>query len=145
MAETAHQTAFVRHTPLPERAPPERQAGAVKWLRENLFNGWLNTALTLVTAYVVLRFVAGVLPWFMNATWNAGSLQECRATGSGACFAVIAERWRQLLFGFYPATDYWRPVLTFVWMVAAVAPILFPAVPRRMLWATALFPFAPTG
>jgi general L-amino acid transport system permease protein len=137
---TISQTAFVRHTPLPEAEPPSAQTGAVKWLRENLFNSWVNAALTLVTLYVIVQFVLAALPWFANATWQASSLQECRQTGTGACFAVINERWRQLLFGFYPQSEYWRPTLTFVWMVVAVAPVLFPSLPRRLFWATALFP-----
>jgi general L-amino acid transport system permease protein len=141
MSDIASQTAFVRHAPLPERAPPSTQTGPGLWLRQNLFSSWWSGLLTLVTLYALVQLVSDVLPWFTNATWNAGSLQECRATGSGACFAVINERWRQLLFGFYPSHAYWRPVLTFAWLCIAVAPVLFPQVSRRLLWATALFPF----
>jgi general L-amino acid transport system permease protein len=83
----------------------------------------------------------GIWPWFAGATWEAGSLQECRQRGGGACLAVINERWRQFLFGFYPASEHWRPVVTFLWLVVAIAPVLFLPVPRRMFWATALFPF----
>jgi general L-amino acid transport system permease protein len=142
MAETAHQTAFVRHTPLPELAPPSAETGAVRWLRENLFNSWINAALTIVVGYLLIRGFLGILPWFTNSVWNAGSLQECRAIDTGACFAVINERWRQFLFGFFPRSEYWRPIVAFLWMGAAIAPVLFPGVPRRLFWATALFPFA---
>ena len=140
-AQTAAQIAFVRHEPLPEREPPSAQSGAVKWLRQNLFSGWANALFTVVTAYLLFRLAADALPWFANATWNAGSLGECRERGTGACFAVIAERWHQLLFGFYPSSQYWRPVVAFLWLCLAIAPVLYPGVPRRLLWATALFPF----
>jgi general L-amino acid transport system permease protein len=142
MADVAHQTAFVRHAHLPERAPPTAQTGAMLWLRANLFNSWFNALLTLLLVYIIVQAVIGVWPWFAGATWEAGSLQECRQRGGGACLAVINERWRQFLFGFYPRAEHWRPVLAFLWLVVAFAPVLFLSVPRRLFWATALFPFA---
>ena len=92
--------------------------------------------------------VSSVGPWLIRSVWQAGSLQECRdiveATWgpgkTGACFAVITERWQQILFGFYPRELYWRPTLTMVLMLVAVAPILFAAVPRQLLWFSPLFP-----
>jgi general L-amino acid transport system permease protein len=141
MADVAHQTAFVRHTALPERAPPVAQRGAVRWLRHNLFNSWFNAVLTLLTLYLIVQAVLGILPWFTDGVWRAGSLSECRERGSGACFAVVNERWRQFLFGFYPRAETWRPVAAFLWLLVAIAPVLFPAAPRRLLVATALFPF----
>ncbi|MGB1177765.1 MAG: amino acid ABC transporter permease, partial [Lentibacter algarum] len=60
----------------------------------------------------------------------------------GACFSVLTERWNQLLFGFkYPPDQYWRPTLAFVLMFAALAPVLFFDLPRKLLIITALFPF----
>jgi general L-amino acid transport system permease protein len=141
MADAAHQTAFVRHASLPERAPPAAQSGAVRWMRDNLFNSWFNALLTLLILYLLVQFALAVLPWFSNAVWDAGSLNECRQRGTGACFAVIAERWRQFLFGFYPRAEVWRPLVAFGWLVLAAAPVLFPAAPRRLLVATGLFPF----
>ncbi len=143
MADAAnrHDIAFVRHQPLPETAPPATQAGVVRWMRDNLFNSWFNAILTIVIAYVIVRGVTGILPWFTNSVWNANSLQECREIASGACFAVIRERWQQFLFGFYPRAEYWRLILAFAWMCVAIAPVLFPRVPRKLFWATALFPF----
>ena len=56
-----------------------------------------------------------------QATWGEGA--------SGACFAVIRERWKQFLFGFYPAELYWRPTLAFILMFvgARADPVLRPA------------------
>ncbi|MFN3936039.1 MAG: amino acid ABC transporter permease [Gemmobacter sp.] len=145
MSETHAQTVpFVRDTMLPPADPPVSQIGAVRWLRENLFSGWLNTLLTLASIYVVYWIIAHIGPWFANSVWNAGSLRECReilAGTEGACFAVITDRWRQLLYGFYPAHLYWRVNLAFVLMLVALAPALFTALPRRMLWFTAVYPF----
>lgn len=139
---------FVRQTMLTPEPPPTRERGAIKWLRENLFSGPLNALLTLVALWVVYVILSHIGPWFARSVWNANSLAECRQIlearygpgVNGACFAVIVERWPQLLFGFYPAEFYWRPVLTLVLFFVAVAPILFTGAPRRMLWFTMVFP-----
>jgi general L-amino acid transport system permease protein len=133
-------TAFVRHESLPELPPPRREGGVLRWLHENLFNSWFNGVLTLVVIYLLYQLVSGIWPWFANSVWTAKSLQECREINTGACFAVIRERWNQFLFGFYPSDQYWRPVLTFVLLCGAIAPVLFASAPRRLFWLTAAFP-----
>jgi general L-amino acid transport system permease protein len=135
---------FVRTNMLPQKSPPSSQVGAVRWVRENLFSSPLNAILTLLGVLSVYFLVVHLGPWFKNSIWNANSLSQCReilAGDTGACWGVIKDRWHQLLFGFYPQDSYWRPVLTFVLMVVAVAPILFAAVPRKVLWFSAVFPF----
>ncbi|MBE0453723.1 amino acid ABC transporter permease [Roseovarius autotrophicus] len=138
--------AFVRSHMLPEAPPPVAETGAVKWLRENLFSSVGNTLLTLVSAYVVVRILFGVAPWFFNGIWDSPSLSACREMldgRTGACFAVLTERWNQLLFGFkYPPDLYWRPTLAFVLLFVAAAPVLFMKyLPRQMLIFTGLYPF----
>ncbi len=146
-AQTASQTAYVR-TKMAEPAPPPlTEAGAIKWLRENLFPSWFNAVLTVAAIFVIYWILAHTLPWMVNGIWDASSLTECReirdARGleSAACWAVIAERWPQLLFGFYSSELYWRPVLTFVLLGVAVAPILFTGVSRKLMWFSLAFPF----
>jgi len=146
MADTAR--AYVREAMLPAQDPPLTETGVVKWARENLFSNWLNTLLTLLGLWIVWALVSAALPWFVNAVWNAGSLQECRDIvaaragegASGACWAMIRERWHQFLFGFYPQDQYWRPMLAFVLLFVAIAPVLFQGLPRRMIWFSILYP-----
>ncbi|MFV2035599.1 MAG: ABC transporter permease subunit, partial [Halocynthiibacter sp.] len=59
----------------------------------------------------------------------------------GACWAVIRERWLQLIFGFYPSELYWRPIFAFIFLLIALAPVLFSGVPRKILWISAIYPF----
>jgi general L-amino acid transport system permease protein len=150
MREThAHSTAFVRKEMLPQQTPPITETGVIKWLRENLFSSWLNAILTVLALWAVWWVAAHVLPWAVYGIWNASSLNECRAIrdelyGPGtsvACWAVITERWNQLLFGFYPPQYYWRPILALVVFLLAVAPVLFNGVPKRLLYLTAAAPF----
>ena len=112
MSDTHAQTvAYVRTTMLPPQDPPRAEAGAIKWLRENMFSSWLNVILTLLSLYLIWSVLALILPWAARGIWDAASLTECRAIrdqlyGEGsdvACWAVISDRWQQLhearLFG----------------------------------------------
>ena len=143
-----NSSAFVRTEMLPPKAPPVSEAGVIKWLRENLFSGPLNTILTLLGVGAVALLFWEFAPWFWRSVWNAGSLTECRQIieerygpgVTGACWAVIKERWPQYLFGFYPSHLYWRPVLAFALMCVAVAPVLYPQLPKKMLWFTLIYP-----
>jgi general L-amino acid transport system permease protein len=137
--------AFVRHETLPPSPPPASETGIVKWMRENLFSSVTNSILTLAALYAIYSILSGSMPWILGGIWQAPSLQACReilAGDSAGCFAVLTERWHQLIFGFkYPQEAYWRPTLAFVLLIVAVAPVLFANLPRRMLILTGLYPF----
>ena len=141
----SHSVAFVRTETVPEAPPPASEAGAIKWMRENLFNGVLNSILTIVSLIVIYKIIVGATPWLINGIWNTNSLAECREalTGRvGACFSVLTERWNQLLFGFkYPPDQYWRPGLAFFLLFVAAAPVMFFKLPRKLLIFTAIYPF----
>lgn len=140
---------FVRTEMLPEESPPATSVGLIGWARENLFSGWFNSVLTLVSLAFVVWVLGSILPWIFQSSWTANSLKECREvigaaygeTAHGACWAVIRERYLQLIYGFYPDHLYWRPNLAFVVTLAALAPVLFNALPRKMLWLTVVAPF----
>lgn len=145
----AHTVSFVRREMLPEQDPPLTESGAIKWLRENLFSSWMNAILTIVSLFVIYWVLAHILPWMVGGIWDAGSLNECReirdATyGEGvpvACWAVLTDRWNQLLFGFYPQDAYWRPIVALLVFLAGIAPVLFSSLPRQTLWFSMAAPF----
>jgi general L-amino acid transport system permease protein len=134
---------------LPEQTPPITAAGPVKWLRENLFSNWVNTILTVISLYVVYWILSHVSGWVLFGIWDAESLSDCRDIrdaryGEGAsvaCWAVLTDRWDQLMFGFYPSEFYWRPVLALIVFGVAIAPVLFDNLPRKMLLVTLAAPF----
>ena len=138
----AHTVAFVADSPIAQRPAPANATGAVGWLRENLFSSWLNTALTLASIAVVAAFLPQLVSWaFVNSVWNAASLSECREIldgARGACWAVINERFPQLVYGFYPAELRWRPNVAFALLVLALAPVLFADFRRLGLVAAAV-------
>lgn len=143
--QTAQSVAFVRTKTIEQSPPPSTAAGPVAWIRTNLFSGVFNSVLTIIAAYIVIRVLMGVFPWFYNGVWDAGSIRDCRdqlAGATGGCFAVLVDRWDHLIFGFtYPPTGYWRIVLAFLLLLVAAAPALFAALPRKMLLFTAFYPF----
>lgn len=123
--------------------PPSSAVGFIAWVRANLFSSISNTVMTLLGIYIIYSLLAAVVPWlFVNSVWNASSLQDCRSIDHGACLAVIKERYLQFIYGFYPNEERWRPVVAFVLMLVALWPVLFSGVPRKMLFASALYPAA---
>lgn len=124
---------FVRHEMLDPQTPPANERGVVKWLRENLFSGPLNSILTILAMVALYFLIRGMLPWLLNGVWNANSLRECRdiiianagPDASGACWAMIRLRWNQFIFGLYPSAEYWRPTTAFALMIVALAPVLY--------------------
>ncbi len=131
---------FSRSEMLPPLAPPITERGAVKWMREKLFSSPLNAILTLLGLAAIYALVAASLPWWLNSVWNAESLGQCRAIvaetagegATGACWAMIRERWHQFLFGFYPPDQWWRPILALGLLFVALAPVLFAGQKRNM-------------
>ncbi len=134
------QTSYVRTEMLPEKAPPPSTTGVIGWMRANLFDGWLNSALTVISLLFIAWVARHAVPWIWSPTWNGSSLHECRefieAAGKhhGACWGVINERWPQLLFGFYPEDLRIRPTLAFFLLFVALIPVLFNMISRRMNW-----------
>ena len=151
MSDTHQQktATFVRTEMLPESPAPLGDTGLVKWLRENLFPGPLNSVLTVLAGLFIAFVLYNILSWAFQSSWTANSLSECRdaiaaAYGEGthgACWAVIRERFLQLIYGFYPSDSYWRINLSFILMLVALAPVLFSSIPRKMLWFSAVYPF----
>jgi len=122
MAEiTAEATAprDVPASPAEPRRPPILAVGPLAWLKANLFSSWISTAVTLALVYLLVRWAIGFVDWaFVNAIWSVPvtaqgpQTQACRALdGAGACWAVITEKHRFILFGTYPYEEHWRPAL----------------------------------
>ena len=103
--------------------PPSGITGPWAWARGNLFGSWWSTAVTLVLGYLILRFALSFISWgVLHAVWSVPYDAEgkpdntaCQnAKGIGACWAVIADKYRLILFGRYPYEEQWRPALCVV-------------------------------
>ena len=131
---------FVRKKEIPPSAPPITEVGLIGWLRQNLFSSWLNSILTVLSVYFIVIILWDFIPWAYGGHWNTKSLRECLDLDPDvACFSVLTARWKQLLFGLYPAEEYWRPTLTFIFLLLAIVPILFPKF-FRFFWFSIIYP-----
>ena len=141
----SENNSFVRKEMISERVPPAAERGLVKWVRENLFSSAFNTIMTFISLWVIYSIIVAVTPWFLNGVWDAKTVRECYDLldgKSGACFAVLKERFPQLIYGFkYPSSEYWRPNLATALLLVALAPILFRRLPRQLLIFSAIYPF----
>jgi len=98
--------------------PAERVLGPVAWLRTNLFNSWWSSLVSILLIYLIVRWTIGFFGWaIVDAVWsvpagpNGPETNVCRQPGAGACWAVIADKYRLILFGRYPYLAQWRPAI----------------------------------
>jgi len=93
--------------------PPVVSVGVIGWIKANLFNGWFNSTLTIVTLFFLWKTAVPFFRWaFIDSVWNTTG-QVCRDAG-GACWSVISSNFRFILFGFYPYDLQWRPLLAMI-------------------------------
>jgi len=106
----------------------------MKWARENLFSGWLNTAVTLLLIFLLWKMVPPIVDWaFLEAVWRPDAT-ACREA-EGACWGLISEKHRFILFGTYPYEQHWRPGLASVILIGLW---VFSAIRRFWKWWLAL-------
>jgi general L-amino acid transport system permease protein len=104
-------------SPLPFQSRYRKTAGGriFVWLRTNLFASIPSSVISVLLIFVLAMALISFLQWgFWNAIWILPSDQTgpCRAIrGIGACWAVVPEKYRFILFGTYPFDQQWRPAL----------------------------------
>jgi len=92
----------------------------MSWVRANLFSSWPNAIATLVIVWLAWKLAVPFLDWaFAQAIWTAPDSKVCRdAKGVGACWGLIHEKHRFILFGTYPFEEQWRPALVILILLA---------------------------
>jgi len=130
--------------------PPAGLVGPRAWMRANLFNSWLSTAVTLVLGYLILRAGFAFIDWaLVHAIWSVpysadgiANTAVCQnAKGTGACWAIIADKYRLILFGRYPYDEQWRPaicVLLFIGLYVVSAMRRFWRKELALIWVGTL-------
>ena len=124
--------------PIATRPPPGvASTGPIGWARKNLFGSIASTVVTLILGYLLVTWAIKFVNWgILNAVWyvqdqgNATDTSACRnVQGVGACWAVISDNYRVMMFGRFPYDEQWRPALVVVLFVG-----LYIASAMRRFW-----------
>ncbi|MDQ4075985.1 MAG: amino acid ABC transporter permease [Chloroflexota bacterium] len=83
------------------RTPPRQAPSAIQWLRENLFNNWLNSLITIVVALLIGQLAVNVVSWALTTPG----------------WASVTSNLKLFFVGSYPVDQLWR-VEVGVWFIA---------------------------
>ncbi len=100
-------------------AAPVSKLGALAWLKNNLFNNWYNSLLTVLTLIGLWFIVPPFFKWaFIDSLWNS-SAEACRDI-EGACWSIVPNNIKFILLGFFPEGQEWRPILAMILLLGLV-------------------------
>jgi general L-amino acid transport system permease protein len=149
MAATA-QSSYIRRALVEPEPPPMADGNALTWTRARLFDGVFNTALTLISAVIIVALAWPTLKFLViDAVWTGSSRVDClpETVGRevGACWPFIKAKFAQFMYGFYPASEQWRVNLTYALGAILLVPLLIPRVPYKGLNAILFFVVFPVA
>lgn len=102
----------------------------------------MNRLLWVVLPLLLAPVLWALVDWAVFSAVFGPDLAACQqAAGQGACWGVVAEKWRVILFGRYPLEEQWRAATVLVvWSVllfATAARLLTPK-PLAVAWVLVL-------
>ena len=104
--------------PIEARPAPNKTEGLLAWVKINLFGGPITGLLTVLIGGALLYLIPQFLSWaIFRAAW-APNYDACRVDGGGACWGVVAEKYRFILFGRYPFDEQWRPLIATILLLS---------------------------
>ncbi len=105
--------------PIAPRPAPVRTEGLVPWIRSNLFGNVPSSVVTLLLLGAAAWWLPALIDWaIVKAVWAANADACQNARGVGACWGVITEKHRLIIFGRYPFEQQWRPEVATLALVA---------------------------
>ena len=103
------------------RSAPVNTEGLVPWLKRNLFSNLPSTVTTLLLLGLAAWYLPQLLNWGLFKAVFEPSFEQCQAArGMGACWGVVTEKYRLIIFGRYPFEEQWRPLIATIAMVAVL-------------------------
>jgi general L-amino acid transport system permease protein len=103
---------------------PPVDNGPIAWAKRNLFSSPMSGVTTILMALVLSWLGYRFFDWaVLRAVWtlpgsSIADTQLCRVETAGACWALIQEKYRFILFGLYPYDAQWRPTICIVAFIA---------------------------
>jgi general L-amino acid transport system permease protein len=101
------------------RPAPVRTEGLLAWCKFNLFNSWGTSLGTVLMGAALLYAIPRFLQWaVVDAVWVI-DYNICH-DAAGACWGVVREKFRFILFGRYPFDEHWRALICTVMLLALI-------------------------
>lgn len=93
----------------------------LSWLRRNLFSDAWSSLTTLLLAAGALYWLPGLIEWMLLKAVFKPDAAACAAVDhAGACWGVVVEKYRFILFGRYPYAEQWRPLVATVLLLLVI-------------------------
>jgi general L-amino acid transport system permease protein len=88
-------------------------------MRRNLFGNLPSSVATIVMLGLAVWLIPQLLNWAIFKAVVVANAEQCQAArGIGACWGVITEKYRLIIFGRYPFEQQWRPEVATIALVA---------------------------
>ena len=105
--------------PIAARPAPASQRGGWAWCKRNLFHNGPTGLATVVLGTLLLALLPHLIRWaVVDAVWTA-DVQACH-DAHGACWGVVREKFRFILFGRYPFEAHWRALISTLLLLALI-------------------------
>jgi general L-amino acid transport system permease protein len=96
--------------PIAARPAPVKTQGLFAWVRINLFGSISTSIGTLVIGTILILVIPKFLSWAVFNAVFATDYNACQAA-AGACWGVVHEKFRIIVFGRYPFEEQWRSLI----------------------------------
>ena len=104
------------------RPAPSTTRGLWHWVRTELLGSPLNSVITAVMVALLLWQLPDLVSWSVLHAVIRPDADACQAArGSGACWGVVSEKYRLILFGRYPHAEQWRPLVATLGLLVLLA------------------------
>ena len=101
------------------------------WLKNNLFSSPFNSLLTIIVLYLLYLVIPALINWiFINSVW-VGTVEECRANISGACWSAVSAKLGFFVYGFYPEEQRWRVNIIFAILAFCITWLVIDKTPKK--------------
>jgi general L-amino acid transport system permease protein len=141
---------YFRRSMLEPEPPPLGRRDAVAWARGHLFDSPAQAMLTAISVAVLALVLWPAIKFLLiEAVWDGASRIDCLSETAGrevgACWPFIKAKFPQLMYGFYPESEYWRVNLTYILGALVLVPLLIPQLPYKQLNAIGLVAVYPVA
>ena len=114
------------------------RAGWRDWVRVHVIATPADACLAVVLVALAIYWLPDAIRWiFVDSVFVADSPRDC-AAATGACWAVVENHWRAILFGLYPYEEQWRPAAALAIVVPALVATFWLG-GRHLRWVAALW------